>query len=234
MTTVKAEPLLRFLWVSLLLVRASVLQKDLWAFGVVAASNRFPAWCTGGSTPPAGFARKGKFYERCVLLWHTSTELVISTNRRILSPMRGAQRRGQNNALCSCILSTTTAKSKKTFDYKVAPQFAAYISTGVLRQSGFLTASDALRTSSTIRKVNNFGNCAANCGCVPRSAAQSFLGIRSCEPVKASAVDSVTLTPNQTRALFGDEIPFKYFDGSDYVTDYFTYQKYKYRSHYGL
>lgn len=58
---------------------------------------------------------------------------------------------------------------------------------------------------------------AALCGAV-------FFGFRSCEPVKASAVDTVTLTPNQTRALFGDEIQFRYFDGSDYQYGTFTYQ----------
>ena len=40
----------------------------------------------------------------------------------------------------------------------------------------------------------------------------------------ARAADSVTLTPAQTRALFGDSIVFDYFDGTDYRTDAFTYQ----------
>ena len=72
--------------------------------------------------------------------------------------------------------------------------------------------------------------CAALCGAV-------IFGIRSCEPVKASAVDTVTLTPNQTRALFGDEIQFRYFDGSDYQYGTFTYQNKKnckYRNYHHL
>lgn len=57
---------------------------------------------------------------------------------------------------------------------------------------------------------------AALCGAV-------FFTFRSCEPVNASAVDTVTLTPAQTRALFGDEISVTYFDGTDYQTGVLTY-----------
>ena len=44
----------------------------------------------------------------------------------------------------------------------------------------------------------------------------------SIEPVKASAAD-VTLTVEQTRALFGDSLYSLYFDGSDYHEAFFTY-----------
>lgn len=57
---------------------------------------------------------------------------------------------------------------------------------------------------------------AALCGAV-------FFTFRSCEPVKASAVDTVTLTPAQTRALFGDEISISYFNGSDWVSGTLSY-----------
>lgn len=42
--------------------------------------------------------------------------------------------------------------------------------------------------------------------------------------IHAAAATSVTLTPAQTRALFGDHIIFQYFNGTDYVTDSFDYQ----------
>lgn len=50
-----------------------------------------------------------------------------------------------------------------------------------------------------------------------------FFGFRSCNPVSASAVDSVRLTPAQTRALFGDTLTVTYFNGTDYVSTELTY-----------
>ena len=43
-------------------------------------------------------------------------------------------------------------------------------------------------------------------------------------PVEASAAgETVTLTPAQTRALFGDELAYTYFNGMDYVDGVATY-----------
>lgn len=49
---------------------------------------------------------------------------------------------------------------------------------------------------------------------------------RACGHLSASAADdvqTVTLTPAQTRALFGDELSITYFDGTDYQTGVLTY-----------
>lgn len=51
----------------------------------------------------------------------------------------------------------------------------------------------------------------------------AFFTFRSCEPVKAFAVDSVRLTPAQTRALFGDTLTVTYFNGTDYVSTELNY-----------
>lgn len=48
-------------------------------------------------------------------------------------------------------------------------------------------------------------------------------------PISASAVD-VTLTPEQTRALFSDQIFAQYYDGTDYQDAFFTFYDYGYIS----
>lgn len=54
-------------------------------------------------------------------------------------------------------------------------------------------------------------------------AAACGLAAGLCSAAISAQAASVTLTPEQTRALFGDRIPISYWNGTEYVTDVLVY-----------